>query len=522
VTAVAGDHLDLALLRTIASQNQVSDLEDWLTVCANAAVLERQDHRWRFAHNKLREGILAELTTAEQQTIHQLIAKSLEVIYPYQEQKAAQLTHHWGRAGNREKEIHYANLAGTQALNVWANHEARLFFEQVIQGLSELEESEERQRLYIDVALKLSRVAAFVPSVDVLAYLQQAREYAEALGDEERQAHVYSSIGAYHYVRVQMGVAFEYFQKCLVLAEKLSLESLLVLPYNLIGRAHANLGNYNQASTLLARGIPLAEQFNDLDLLAGSLVFYGLSLAYQGMWDEAETYTNRAITLAENLNSPERIAANKMIAGVFYAYCGYWEKARVLLAQAETMTQEQGALQLLFVCLGTLGFVCLRTGELEEGCDYLEKCLNLNQKNPQLFINLPMFHAYAAETMLEKEGRQSALEKAEMAIELAVELNQPMAQAQGLQTLARILQAGVEPDWTRAEQALKNAIAIYEKGNGLTYIAICQLEMGKLYAAKGETAEARALLSEAQSLFSQYNLPWYQNQAQKALSELEQ
>ncbi len=519
-TAVTGQHLDLNLLKTIAPENGVSDLEDWLTECANAAVLERQDNRWRFTHNKLREAILAELNQNEQQIIHQHIARTLETIYPNHEEIAAQLTFHWAGAGNHEKEIHYANLAGTRALNVWANHEASLFFEQVLQSLSRLPETAERQQLHIDTALKLARVAAFNPAVDILAYLEQARGYAEALQDETRQAHIYSSIGAYHYVQVQMDLAFEYFQKCLELAEKLSLDSLLVLPYNLIGRAHANLGNYQHAADLLARGIPLAEQFNDLDLLAGSLVFYGLSLAYQGRWSEAESYTNRALTLAENLNSPERIAANKMIAGVYYAYCGYWPEAQTLLVEATAMTDEQGALQLLFVCYGTLGYVHLRTNQFEEGCDYLEKCLNLNREHPQLSINLPMFHAYQAETLLKKEGWQVALQKVEEAIELAQKIGQPMGHAQGLQSLSRILLAAPDPDWNRAEQALHDSIAIYEEGSGLTYIAICNLELGKLYAANGRTAVAQTQLSQALSLFTEYTLPWYQTHAKQALAEL--
>ncbi len=520
MTAVAGQQLDLKLLNALGPKNGVDDLEDWLTVCANAAILERQDNRWRFAHNKLQEGILAELSAADQRNLHLQIAQTLESVYLDQEEKAAQLTYHWAGAGNREKEVYYANLAGTQAINVRANHEAGRFFEQVIRGLTHLPTTVERKQLYMDVALKLSRVAAFYPSVDVLPYLQQAREYSEGLNDEVRQAHIYSSIGAYYYVRVQMSMAFEYFQKCLVLAEKLSLDSLLVLPYNLIGRAHANLGNYDQGTNLLARGIPLAEQFDDLDLLAGSLVFYGLSLAYQGMWQEAESYAKRGLTLAENLNSPERIAANKMIVGVYYAYCGYWEEAQSLLADAAIMTEEQGALQLLFVCYGTLGYVCLRTNQVEKGCDYLEQCLSLNKEQPQLSINLPMFHAYQAETLVEKEGWLIALEKVNEAIELAKTMNQPMAQAQALQSLSRILQASPKPDWTKAEQALLDAIAVYEQGNGLTYIAVCQLEIGKLYAAYGRSSEAQTVLTKAQSLFAQYEMSWYQSEADIALSNL--
>ena len=48
--AVAGRELDLSVLAHLKGS---LDLEDWLINCANYAVLEMQDTRWRFSHEKL-------------------------------------------------------------------------------------------------------------------------------------------------------------------------------------------------------------------------------------------------------------------------------------------------------------------------------------------------------------------------------------------------------------------------------------------------------------------------------------
>jgi predicted ATPase len=52
LAAIAGRDLDLDVLEQLKGD---VNLETWLTVCANSAVLEIHDGRWTFAHEKLRE-----------------------------------------------------------------------------------------------------------------------------------------------------------------------------------------------------------------------------------------------------------------------------------------------------------------------------------------------------------------------------------------------------------------------------------------------------------------------------------
>src|SRR4030095_1695152 len=76
--AVLGRQLDLDILREIDSYH---DIDQWLTVCSDAAVLEVQDGEWRFAHDKLRDGALAELTPDARKVLHGKIAGAMESRY---------------------------------------------------------------------------------------------------------------------------------------------------------------------------------------------------------------------------------------------------------------------------------------------------------------------------------------------------------------------------------------------------------------------------------------------------------
>src|SRR5262249_46369421 len=78
VAAVIGRQLNLAILREL---EPTTDLDNWLTTCANLAILDVQDGTWRFAHDKLREGLLSVLPDVGRQALHARIAAAIETVY---------------------------------------------------------------------------------------------------------------------------------------------------------------------------------------------------------------------------------------------------------------------------------------------------------------------------------------------------------------------------------------------------------------------------------------------------------
>ncbi|HEX6385827.1 MAG TPA: AAA family ATPase [Anaerolineae bacterium] len=142
--AIAGRAIDLALIRAAFP---AIDAESWLTACANAAVVAVQDGRWQFAHDKLREGLLANLPDEECRALHRQVAAAIEAVYPGSPDQMAALTYHWATAGDRGKEGHYAALAGEQALRSGANREAVRFLERALGLLTTTDQDEERLQL---------------------------------------------------------------------------------------------------------------------------------------------------------------------------------------------------------------------------------------------------------------------------------------------------------------------------------------------------------------------------------------
>jgi tetratricopeptide (TPR) repeat protein len=118
LAAVAGRELDLALLGALAPDVR---LRTWLTTCAEIAVLDVRRGQWRFAHDKLREGVLDALSAATRPGLHRRVAEVTERLYPDAPESIA---YHYDRAGNWEKALVYLERAGDEAAAAYANQDA--------------------------------------------------------------------------------------------------------------------------------------------------------------------------------------------------------------------------------------------------------------------------------------------------------------------------------------------------------------------------------------------------------------
>jgi len=129
LAGIAGRQLDLRLLHWF---NKNQPLDEWLNVCANAAVIDVSDGRWRFAHDKLREGLLTMFGQEEERELHMQVALGIEAIYLDDPDQAGTLAYHWGAVGNLEKEYHYTKIAGLHAAAQFANDEAIVYLSRAL------------------------------------------------------------------------------------------------------------------------------------------------------------------------------------------------------------------------------------------------------------------------------------------------------------------------------------------------------------------------------------------------------
>ena len=147
VAAVAGRQLDMSVIREVLGKENAPYLDHWLSDCGDAAVLEVQEGHWRFAHNKLRDGVLSELKPPLGD-LHRQVAVGIETVNQYSaKQTAAVLAYHWRMAQDVEREEHYAALAGEQALHSSAYQVAQVFLRRALELQDQVESSKRKQAL---------------------------------------------------------------------------------------------------------------------------------------------------------------------------------------------------------------------------------------------------------------------------------------------------------------------------------------------------------------------------------------
>ena len=197
LSAIAGRQLDLLVLRIL---DPGTNLENWLSVCTEAVVLDVQDGRWQFAHDKLREGLIDRLDASERPILYGRVAEAIETVYPDTPERAAVLAHLYRIAQNPRKELTYCGLAGQHALESNANTEAAEYFRRAI-SLLDLE-SDEPDRANYELQLQLGMGAALTNtqgygSRDVEATFRRALELCEERGYVKQQVRAMFNLYVY-------------------------------------------------------------------------------------------------------------------------------------------------------------------------------------------------------------------------------------------------------------------------------------------------------------------------------------
>jgi hypothetical protein len=152
LAAVIGRELDLNVLQNL---QLTEDIELWLTMCADAAVLEVQENRWRFTHDKLREHLLDELSPDDRPILYRHAAEAIENTYSDRAKHAALLAHLWQVAGSEEKELYYSEMAGQQELANSVYAEGIRFLQRAVELLLHQDDTLERAQHELRLQLLL-------------------------------------------------------------------------------------------------------------------------------------------------------------------------------------------------------------------------------------------------------------------------------------------------------------------------------------------------------------------------------
>ncbi len=353
VAAVYGRRLDLDVLRLVAPN---LNLERWLSTCADAAVLEVLDDEWRFAHDKLRDGVLAELTPTERKILHSRAAAALEALNRDSVETYPLLAHHYAQAENNTKEAHYSALAGTQALRSGAYHDAIAYLERTLNLLAVVSSLDLKARQREQVSLKRLIAGARLG----LGEYGRARElyeenlvFSKAIAYREGVAESLVNLGDVAVALSEFDEARTYYQNALAIYRELGDGDGVAKALNSLGNVAYETGAEDEARRLFQESLNLSRESGSGWGMAGSMsggsgggakafaaarsAFREAISAYAAAMKN-QTARNPLVTAFQKLSSvttsPEEYAITQ---SVFHENLNYFRKADDRWAAAVTL-----------------------------------------------------------------------------------------------------------------------------------------------------------------------------------------
>lgn len=462
VAAVAGRKIDIALLNKL---KQDVELDDWLMTVTNSAVLSVSEGRYQFAHDKLREGLLAEIDAEELAYLSREVAQTIEALYPDDPSLALLLAQHWAKANNPEKEAHYAYLTGEQL--VWrAIPEAR---EYLHRALTLLPEDDSRRRnlfymlgdLYLNqsqyilaenyfaqgyqLATESNDTASITRCLEGLGTLalrhnrtdEAMRFFSDALAfawqsnDDSLISTSMNSIGSVHMEHAEYEQARPYVQQAMERSEAAGDKVGLARSYNTLGVIAYRLGNAQSAWDYFEKVLGIRRELGMRQGIAGVLNNLGVIAGAMGRAEECIRYHEESLAIKTELGDRHGMATSYSNIGVVYLGKRNYEEARKYVINALRLCRELGNRLGEGDNLNNLGLILSRLGENPKQAQaYVEEAIKIAREvKDKLGLSLALSNM--GEIMLEQDKHDAARDCLEEALReaLATQATQPSLRA---------------------------------------------------------------------------------------------
>lgn len=353
LAAIAGRQIDTPVLRVLSGMphnpnpeesemmrsTHQSPLIAFQSVCVNAAVIEFHEGHSRFSHDKIREALLAEITPAERPVLYRKVAEAIETVYPDEVSHAVMLTDLWRMAGDKNKEIHYAQLAVRQLVRVNNYRQLLNLMRHILEMYSDSLTPGLRLTFCNHLAYALFGLSEFKQS---LLQYEANLVLARQVNDKVHEAEALHGLG--------------------MIAEK--------------------QGNYSGAFQFLDAALKLQREYADLYSQATTLLSLGISVSKGEMLEEARIYLEESLAIRRQLGVSTGVARTLMNLATVMGFQGKHADALEYLKKSETAAISSGDRMAEAHTLNNTGWLLEVMGSkyLPEAEAYYERSLTISRE----------------------------------------------------------------------------------------------------------------------------------------------
>ena len=510
IAATLGRDLDLAVLRYLEPSHA---LDRWLVACANAAVLESLGGDWRFAHDKLREAILAHIAKAKRRALHQRVAEALEAIYAgaASDAKSGLLAYHFREAGDHTKAALYSLRAGDRATRLCSYGEAREHYSGALSAIEELPPTNETRRQKIDALLKQIYTTLVADSAEQnFKRAAEARTLLDAIAaegeltreDQMRLARVNYFHGRIHFYRGETKQALDYYQQVLPAGIEAGDEELIALPSCLIGAALLIQGDAVRGVPLLAQAAGPLERLGEPFEWFRAVGYHGLGLLALGRYETGVAELQRVRDRAHEIGQPSLLSAAHLMSGTSFLLSGDWPLVIEHLAKVLELARETGDKLHLSLAWSGIAWAHSQLGRHDSAAECRASAQRIaDTMGGRLMLN-DWFCAGDAEMALNAGDVDLALRRAAQVAEETGAAGQLFSCGIAHRVWGEALALG--GDFGAADEHMEKSIATHAAGGIHAQVARTRFRWALQHRRRGDIARAESLYASAREDFARF------------------
>jgi tetratricopeptide (TPR) repeat protein len=410
-------------------------------------VVSPSEDVYEFAHDLIADVVAANLSARRRKVLHRSMAQALERAAG--ESSVEQLAYHYGRAGDRTKEIEYLERAGDRAQSLHAHDEAERYYRDVVRRLEDFGHIADVARARYKLAGALLDNAQLDQAIEEC---ERAAAAYQTQGERDAHAQALTRAAQAHSLRGEPDKALICLQDGLMSPATLTpgtlaqLQIQLTYPFARTGRTeealaaaeqacehartagdhpllhHAEmqrgyvlgrLGRLEEAKQALEDVLSLEHHpGDDGNILCSNLTLLCVTYMSLGEYEPAMCYADQALETAEQLANPTLVLIARSNCGWAAYLLGEWKRARADLEQAIALTQQMPVSWATPYPILNLAVLCLAQGQSEAATEHIEHGLALAERAKDLQL-LRWLHQELAEADLLAGQPEKARERLE-------------------------------------------------------------------------------------------------------------
>ncbi|KYK32288.1 MAG: tetratricopeptide repeat protein [Theionarchaea archaeon] len=283
---------------------------------------------------------------------------------------------------------------------------------------------------------QMGEIYRFSNTDRALELLYSSLEISQNIGDVQKVAAIYATVGNVLYERGQINEAATYYEKGLHISEQIGDMAGIARCCNNIGVKYALEWKWPHAVECYHRTLSICQKIKDSKGIAFSYSNLGRAYARLGLWEKAFDCFFASLHLREELGDKREMTFLYNEIGTTLEKTGDFKGALQWIEKSLRIRESIGYTLGVAYCYTNMGRLYTKLGEYQKAMDYFERAQKIHEKEKGTWM-IAGIKAYAAQTYVDQKNFEKAVELIEEAIP-------PLQEAGDIELLTQVHQVAAE------------------------------------------------------------------------------